>query len=66
MPTVREYEAALQRNPADTEAFVALRKTYRQAQKHDRLVVLYETRAPAIHRQHEGRGAVLSRSRAED
>src|SRR5947207_2401102 len=48
MPTVREYEAALQRNPADTEAFVALRKTYRQAQKHDRLVTLYETRAQAI------------------
>jgi tetratricopeptide (TPR) repeat protein len=48
MPTVREYEAALQRNPADTEAFVALRKTYRQAGKHDRLVTLYETRAQAI------------------
>src|SRR4029077_19799809 len=48
MPTVREYEAALQRNPAETEAFVALRKAYRQAQKHDRLVTLYETRAQAI------------------
>jgi tetratricopeptide (TPR) repeat protein len=48
MPTVREYETALQRNPADTEAFVALRKAYRQAQKHDKLVVLYETRAQAI------------------
>ena len=48
MPTVREYEAALQRNPADTEAFVSLRKAYRQAQKHDRLVTLYETRAQAI------------------
>jgi tetratricopeptide (TPR) repeat protein len=48
MPTVREYEAALQRNPADTEAFVALRKAYRQSQKHDRLVTLYETRAQAI------------------
>jgi tetratricopeptide (TPR) repeat protein len=48
MPTVREYEASLQRNPADTEAFVALRKAYRQAQKHDRLVTLYETRAQAI------------------
>src|SRR5579862_8742590 len=48
MPTVREYEAVLQRNPADTEAFVALRKAYRQAQKHDRLVTLYETRAQAI------------------
>jgi len=48
MPTVREYEAALQRNPADTEAFVALRKAYRQAQKHDRLVTLYETRAQGI------------------
>jgi tetratricopeptide (TPR) repeat protein len=48
MPTVREYEAALQRNPAETEAFVALRKAYRQAQKHDKLVTLYETRAQAI------------------
>jgi tetratricopeptide (TPR) repeat protein len=48
MPTVREYEAALQRNPADTEAFVSLRKAYRQAQKHDKLVTLYETRAQAI------------------
>jgi tetratricopeptide (TPR) repeat protein len=48
MPTVREYEAALERNPADTEAFVALRKAYRQAQKHDKLVILYETRAQAI------------------
>jgi tetratricopeptide (TPR) repeat protein len=48
MPTVREYEATLQRNPADTEAFVSLRKAYRQAQKHDRLVTLYETRAQAI------------------
>ncbi|HET6148528.1 MAG TPA: tetratricopeptide repeat protein [Polyangia bacterium] len=48
MPTVREYETALQRNPADTEAFVALRKAYRQAQKHDKLVTLYEARAQAI------------------
>ena len=48
MPTVREYEAAMERNPADTEAFVALRKAYRQAQKHDKLVMLYERRAQAI------------------
>ena len=48
MPTVREYEAAIERNAADTEAFVALRKAYRQAQKHDRLVTLYEARAQAI------------------
>jgi len=48
MPTVREYEAAMERNAADTEAFVALRKAYRQAQKHDKLVVLYEARAQAI------------------
>ena len=48
MPTVREYEAAMERNPSDTEAFVALRKAYRQAQKHDRLVTLYEARAQAI------------------
>jgi tetratricopeptide (TPR) repeat protein len=48
MPTVREYEAAMERNASDTEAFVALRKAYRQAQKHDKLVVLYEARAQAI------------------
>lgn len=48
MPTVREYEAALQRNPSDTEAFVALRKAFRQAEAHDKLVTLYETRAQAI------------------
>ena len=48
MPTVREYEAALQRNPSDTEAFVALRKAYRQAEAHDKLVTLYETRAQAV------------------
>jgi tetratricopeptide (TPR) repeat protein len=48
MPTVREYEAALQRNPADTEAFVALRKAFRQAGAHDKLVTLYETRAQAV------------------
>src|ERR1051325_7733535 len=48
MPTVREYEAAMDRNAADTEAFVALRKAYRQSQKHDRLVTLYEARARAI------------------
>ena len=48
MRTVREHETALQRNPADTDAFVALRKAYRQAQKHDKLVTLYETRAQAI------------------
>lgn len=48
MPTVREYEAALERNPSDTEAFVALRKAYRQAQQHDRLIILYETRAQAL------------------
>jgi tetratricopeptide (TPR) repeat protein len=48
MPTVREYEAAMERNAADTEAFVALRKAYRQSQKHDRLVTLYEARAQAI------------------
>ncbi len=48
MPTAREYESALERNPADTEAFVALRKAYRQAKEHDKLITLYETRAQAI------------------
>ncbi|HEY7374956.1 MAG TPA: tetratricopeptide repeat protein [Polyangia bacterium] len=38
----------MERNAADTEAFVALRKAYRQSQKHDRLVTLYEARAQAI------------------
>ncbi|HET6283347.1 MAG TPA: hypothetical protein VFH73_20485, partial [Polyangia bacterium] len=48
MPTVREYETALKSNPADTEAFVALRKAYRQGEKYDKLVTLYETRAQAL------------------
>jgi len=48
MPTLREYEAAVQRNPADDEAFVALRKAYRQSQQHDKLITLYEARAQAI------------------
>jgi tetratricopeptide (TPR) repeat protein len=48
MPTVREYEAALGQNPADTEAFVGLRKAFRQTKEFDRLITLYETRAQAI------------------
>ena len=48
MSTVREYEAALQRNPADTKAFVALRSAYRQVEPHDKLVTLYETRSQPI------------------
>src|ERR1700709_878726 len=48
MPTVREYEAALGKNPADTEAFVGLRKAFRQSKEFDRLITLYETRAQAI------------------
>ena len=58
MATARDYEAALERNPADTEAFVALRKAYRQAKEHDKLITLYETRAQAIDREQSG-GAVL-------
>jgi golgin subfamily B member 1 len=48
MPTAREHELALERNPADTEAFVGLRKHYRQAKAYDKLITLYETRAQAI------------------
>ena len=48
MQTAREYESVLERNPADTEAFVALRKTYRAAKEHDKLITLYELRAQAI------------------
>ena len=48
MPTVREYEAALAKNPADSEAFIGLRKAFRQSKEFDRLITLYETRAQAI------------------
>ena len=48
MQTAREYESALERNPVDTEAFVALRKAYRQAKEHSKLITLYEKRAQAI------------------
>src|SRR3954463_8941646 len=48
MPTVREYEQILQSDPAHSEAFLGLRKAYRESNQFDRLVVLYETRAQAI------------------
>jgi golgin subfamily B member 1 len=48
MPTVREYEQVLLKDPAHTEAFLALRKSYREAGKFDKLVTLYECRAQAI------------------
>lgn len=48
MPTLREYEQALQRDPAQTEAFLALRKAYRETGKLDKLVTLYECRGQAI------------------
>ncbi len=48
MPTVREYEQTLQQDPAHTDAFLALRKAYREAGKLDRLVTLYECRAQAV------------------
>ncbi len=48
MPTVREYEQTLQREPGQAEAYLALRKLYREAGRFDKLVTLYETRAQAI------------------
>jgi len=48
MPTEREYEEALQREPAHNEAFLFLRRAYREAGRFDKLVTLYETRAQAI------------------
>ena len=48
MPSEREYEQVLQNEPANGDAFVALRKTYRESGRFDKLVTLYETRAQAI------------------
>ena len=64
MPTVREYEAAMQRNPADTEAFVALRKAYRQAQKHDRAGHAVRDARPGDRGQRQGGRALLPGRRA--
>jgi len=47
MPSEREYEQVLQKEPANGDAFVALRKAYRESGRFDRLVTLYETRAQA-------------------
>jgi tetratricopeptide (TPR) repeat protein len=48
MPSEREYEQALQREPGHNEAFLFLRRIYRESGRFDKLVTLYETRAQAI------------------
>ncbi len=48
MPTLREFEQTVQRDPAHNEAYLALRKAYRESGKLDKLVTLYEARAQAI------------------
>ena len=48
MPSEREYEHALQREPGNNEAFLSLRRSYRESGRFDKLVTLYETRAQAI------------------
>ena len=48
MPSEREYEQALQREPGHNEAFLFLRRSYRESGRFDKLVTLYETRAQAI------------------
>ena len=48
MPSEREYEQALQREPGHNEAFLSLRRSYRESGRFDKLVTLYETRAQAI------------------
>ena len=48
MPSEREYEQALQSEPGHNEAFLFLRRTYREAGRFDKLVTLYETRAQGI------------------
>jgi golgin subfamily B member 1 len=51
MPSERECEQALQREPGHNEAFLFLRRTYRESGRFDKLVTLYETRAQAIQDQ---------------
>jgi len=48
MPSEREYETGLAERAANGDAFVALRKAYRESNRFDKLVTLYETRAQAI------------------
>ncbi|HEX7507793.1 MAG TPA: tetratricopeptide repeat protein, partial [Polyangia bacterium] len=48
MPSEREYEQALQHEPGHNEAFLFLRRSYRESGRFDKLVTLYETRAQAI------------------
>ncbi|MGD0836344.1 MAG: tetratricopeptide repeat protein [Polyangia bacterium] len=48
MPSESEYEEDLQREPGHNEAFLYLRRSYREAGRFDKLVTLYETRAQAI------------------
>jgi len=38
MPSEREYEQVLQNEPANGDAFVALRKAYRESGRFDKLV----------------------------
>ena len=64
MPTVREYEAALQRNPADTEAFVALRKTLPAGAEARSAGHAVRDARPGHRGQRQGRRALLSGRRA--
>ncbi|MCG5055911.1 MAG: tetratricopeptide repeat protein [Myxococcales bacterium] len=48
MPTVREFEQAFQDDPSLQPAFLALRKAYREKQRFDKLVSLYESRAQVL------------------
>ena len=48
MPSESEYEEDLQREPGHNEAFLYLRRSYRETGRFDKLVTLYETRAQAI------------------
>jgi tetratricopeptide (TPR) repeat protein len=48
MPSEREYEEVLQQDPGHNEAFLFLRRKYRESGRYDKLVTLYETRAQAI------------------
>lgn len=48
MATTREHEQALQADPKDEAAFLALRTAYREGKRFDRLVTLYEVRGQAL------------------
>ena len=61
MPTVREFEQAFLEDPSHQPAFLALREAYREKQRFDKLVTLYESRAQCSTDDDEAAGWVSGR-----